>query len=505
MSSNTICLLVKQGKKTSRICVDPAWVSRWQFLSDIIEDVGGGDVEWEYGYVSELQTWVKLNELMDTEVPIRHPEKGKKLEEMGIMSEPIPLSSVLHVVQFMNPVDNSYLLHCSIDDKLQDNVRRENYKLLGEYIRNRGDRMEPLYYNIDPEQDVPGIYYNFYLNRDPAYGYEVNMHLIALREMSEDVQQFIRDLPLATVTGVFYQAYYRTITKGYKETKEDKWMEEVPWYLIDWKDVALFCASEIRVLRREYGILSDIRGLIEADAIPAAHLQQIGQWRRPREFHVARLQGFLEINHDKAILPFILSDVPLPERYDSYGGDVYVTLVYNKKGVVSLQIPHAADFMTRIANYIKRKEYKIYGGEDLYEGAYNVYYLIASNSLRKPTKINRKKVHELWYAMQLVNIAVICNTSKDRIVDSLEYPAIAERIASTLGISMLEGYTKFLYDIVEENLELPDPAKDMIRARIELFVEAAIQVIAAAEGDGGFVEWPTIEEVEEKREMVKKP
>jgi hypothetical protein len=522
-SSASICLLVK----TKKICVPPAWVHRWQFLVDII-DFGSREANWTYTSLEELQRWMKLNELMDNETPIR----SSYLDDTHNVYTPkvspaILLSSIYLVIQFMNPVDGSYLLHCSIDEKVSD--RLKYYKALGGYIRSRGEMMQCL--NRDMTLKGAGMHHNFYLSNDPAYGVGVydlkhsQDRVMKLSEMNEDVQDWIRQLPLDVPTALLYQGYYKTLTKGYKRTKEDNWMNEVPWYLLNWQDIATFCPGTIRMCEETtYGPYGVIRDLIKTDDeknLPTENRTSSPIIKKARkitegprtyksyvrvnaEMRIQRLIENKEGYYAPSELPYVLSDLPLPNRYDAMSNQVVLSV--DKQGETSLLIPHADDFMTRLGNYIARVQYSRHGDDENGFAYLGSYAILGDVFIDRSPRLKNKKMHEMWYALYELGIATFCGERARRVIDSLEYPDVCRRIADTLGTKMLMGIANYFLTMVNDepnDTTISPNTNAVITKRMDLFVDAAAEVIAM-DGETPFQKWPTVY-VEQKKMYKKKP
>ena len=127
--------------------VPEAWIPRWQFLVDYLEEIGT-EVQWNYTDVAAVDKWIALNENMDDVAERRSKKKlprknARLLEDLRSKDWPydrkwISLTDVYGVVEFMNPVNDDYLLHIVIEDTLSEQRKKEMYARLGRYVVTSG-------------------------------------------------------------------------------------------------------------------------------------------------------------------------------------------------------------------------------------------------------------------------------------------------------------------------------------------------------------------------------
>lgn len=123
--------------------ISEKWVQRWQLLKDFRED-NGSLMMWTYTPPAEILQWIELNKKLDA-----GSEKYKTTKLNFTTAEyvalfpseaypnPISVSSIYATLQYMNAVDAEYLLGCYIDETLPDTVRKQLYKDLGHYVREK--------------------------------------------------------------------------------------------------------------------------------------------------------------------------------------------------------------------------------------------------------------------------------------------------------------------------------------------------------------------------------
>ena len=125
--------------------IPESWIGRWHFLTDYREEIESDVVQWNYTDVAAVDKWIALNENMDDVETRRSKKKFPPNDNKNILryalSKEWPfdrkwavLSEVYNVIEFMNPVSDSYLLYVIIDVALTEQRRREAYERLGRYV-----------------------------------------------------------------------------------------------------------------------------------------------------------------------------------------------------------------------------------------------------------------------------------------------------------------------------------------------------------------------------------
>lgn len=489
--------VLRVGRKT--VEVPEAWVSRWTFISDIYHELGERSVKWTYSPLREVEDWVLLNRAMDNKNTTH-----------------IPLSSIWATIQFMNPTDTSYLRHLIIDPALPDPVRKRLLGELGSSIRQAGKR--PQYNDYNYPSGTPGLYYHFYLDADPAWGYyNVNKGTtVALENMREDTRALILSMPLDIITGIMYQTHLKSV--GQKRTREDHWMEEIPWYYVNWKDVALFAANRVE----DWDLLTnDFFNLVVLDDENRIYWSREDEWvqmeqgtltfplwrallqaRTPVQLYYDNRKSLLDsIARNLEVyerrmpneLPFRLTEVLVPTVHER-GYSIWlqnsvghVKLIIPRSGKLTVQIPHFADFWNAQMRYMSRTDKRVeVPSDDVAWDDFGLYVFAGSVAMYKARKAGRNGLHEVDYALFLMNLCLFCNDREQRQVDSVEFPDVCRRIEETLGTKTLEAYSNHLL-LLSEAEDIPH----VPRLRLLAFVEAAVGVIGE-EPATSFLTFPSI-------------
>lgn len=510
----TETFLLRVGKKV--VEVKPHWIVRWDFINDIYNDLGSRSTEWTYSPYSELKGWVRLNEDMD-----------------DYHGNPVPLSTIWQTIQFMNPSDPSYLLYSEIDPLLSDSVRERLLGELGAFIRRRGERPE---YHDYEYSGAAGLYYHFYLERDPAYGiYTMTRPTgpgnIKLDEMRPDIQELILSIPLDIISGIMQQTWQRSV--GHKRDREDSWMEEIPWYYVNWRDVALFAPNRTRSFEVIDGGLINLVRLDDENrafwdreeegrvpdntnrqSLPLASMTPVQRYYHERNQRLESVGDDVRVYRHRMPneLPYKLAGLVAPLVDETSGHSLWlensvghVRLTVSKGGKVTPQIPRFSDFWDAMVVYMSlpSERVRVPYGEPDWDG-FGLYDLIGSTEMRNPYKVAKNKLHELNYALLLMNVCLFCDGRVERQIDSMEYPSICRRIGATLGTKTLEAYANYLLLMSEDTSSYKE---DLLagagRARVLRFVEDALEAVGEEETTG-FITLPTITP-EEAVQVGRKP
>lgn len=194
-------LKIDRGILSPRSCSIPEnWIKRWQFLSDYLEETQQTEVTWNYTGIEEVKVWRDLNIAMDAEEKsYTHPsisltrDRVKKLLVPKSLAVPkkyrhrrplILQSAVDRIAQFMNSVDDEYLLHTVIDRKMSQERRRVLYHQLGRALLSSGERVSSSDHGFESyKQTVESLYY-------PSDLEETDDVLVAVRDVLDKTPIF---------------------------------------------------------------------------------------------------------------------------------------------------------------------------------------------------------------------------------------------------------------------------------------------------------------------------
>lgn len=444
----------------SRIKIPERWIGRWSLLSDLRDEMGATSLEWTNTSREELEKWVELNEIMD-----RKEKRGYHL---------FPLSPLWSTIVYMNPSSSLYLMYCQIDGALPDETRRTLYGDLGRYIRGGG---RPTYLTARNKNNK-GLYYNFDLAYDPVYGVNVAQHrhsttLLPFSEMDQEIQEKVISLPYNTLTGILQSAYYIYSSGDYKKSEEDSWWDEIPWHLVNWKDVVRFHNGPLDA-RTTHNMLADYyRDLAEC---------------KDREKKMRKLFSYRSTCCSN--VPYLLADEEPPRRQledsieytgmDSTGARFI--LVLGDDGVLIPKIPHFHLFWDRYLSYLSRVGTFLFSSGELTRLDHlGLFHLIArTRQQHNFPVIGKRSTKDLREGLWELSVALICQSRRRRYIDSMEYESVCQRLYDFLGPRTVEVFSTFLLDTLDNG------ANDAYingaeRERVMLFATAAAKVMSEAD------------------------
>ena len=262
------------------------WVQRWQLLKDFRED-NGSLMMWTYTPPAEILQWIELNKKLDAGL-----EKYKTtrldfttgeydaLFPSEAYPNPIPVSSIYATLQYMNAVDAEYLLSCYIDETLSDAIRKNLYKDLGHYIREK----ELVFtYRLTTAQQY-GTHQNAGLLQDPMMikrviardDFHTQLYYSDETTREADMKKAYEDAlayPFDILVGIIHTAaQHQTAVlevKTIERPEASKWelktwkLPEVPWWLVRWDDVRTMHFTE------------ETRNLLNAIVNRAPHREEV--------------------------------------------------------------------------------------------------------------------------------------------------------------------------------------------------------------------------------------
>lgn len=448
MTEDSQPFILTRGKE--RVVVKRSWITRWSFLSDLVDELHVTTAEWNYTPFSQLRLWARVNEGMDRS---RAP------------APLVALSSIWDTIDFMSPSDASYLQYVEIDSALPDGLRRGLYDELGSLIRRRGER--PIYLQNDVSCGA-ALYYHFDLYHDPAYGVAVDSdRTLYLQQMPEEVQELVLSIPNGIITGIMHQTYLKSMADSSPLGEE-----EIPWYYVPWRDVALFYPH---ALGTYYRVHQDVRRSLSKSV---------------DELEVEELRvRVLAHATDPYTLPFILSDVQPPDTpLDEHSSYVAVR---STGGSVVVDMPRFSEFWDGLMDYILRVPHRLSfdqndeGGvpySDAGGVGLGLYSILASPD---PDDIAEETRYEqgadatydfidgfttLWQALSEYNVFLFCGTRNRRQVETVEYPSLCRRIVTLVGKKTLKAYAHYFRSLLEDGRLASAP-----RLRMLEFVEVALK------------------------------
>lgn len=225
-TSNDLTLVVKNGAARYSVPVKWAWIHRWQFLDDIVKDLGVSQIDWTPTDMRSVTLWVELNKRMD--------------ERLTSKAEMLHMTELSRVLSYMNPYTDEYLRYVYIDDTLAPEVRKDLYHRLGRYIRSQGEK--PIYLSYSNYREggyrwdvgdvvtdlILGIHYNLNLTDDILYRAPHTVYPPQILELLLQSQ-------LSTATGILHTAWL--LSRSYPHNHNKNPLLEVPWHLIRWDDL----------------------------------------------------------------------------------------------------------------------------------------------------------------------------------------------------------------------------------------------------------------------------
>ena len=258
------------------------WIRRWRLLSNIREDIGTTSVPWNTTSLSTVQKWVKLNEAMDKAekaATIELSSMGVKMGSHNSMMEayesilksksdavPYPnnltglddnydlslmrlvrrasegkgnqflMSELYDILQYMDSVDDRYMLHMVIDESLSFNRRKEMYEKMGVFMTSH---LYPPNPEIPSTTDMVTILYLMYyrtIEREEVYR-AAESDLDVTREL-DDLVESINKLPYIRLIGIFASAFNYTSFKGHENLQHYNAPNDLTYLLnVNWDDV----------------------------------------------------------------------------------------------------------------------------------------------------------------------------------------------------------------------------------------------------------------------------
>jgi hypothetical protein len=476
-------LVVKEKGKKRSIVIKDSWIERWSFLSGIISELEVTEIPWTYTSGNELDSWVSLNNRMD---------RAKKIYD------PLLLSTFWSTVQFMTPVDENYLLYCKIDEALPLKTREELYLALGRHIRDKGERRPyteiPKYFTRNrPYADrVDGLYQNFQLFLDPAYsiqGEELwdKTKMVPNRDLDDQLRDIIRDCyKLNVATGIMQTAYYSSMSTQREKTKEDRYLYEVPWDYVNWKDVITFVPNITTFLHHK-GINKSIYEI---------HIGRYTNYIANLVFDFARddmVRSVTKLLSSRSPHAGCIEEIlagASPETKERSTQTQLAVKVMKDDNTISILVPEPKLFIAKMLQYYK------------YTASFSMNRLLdpLEGSIRRIPIVTKLNAEE---ALSWVIYLTGMQAKIARAIDSSEFPVLCRTIASTLGEDVLETCVESVIRPTER--EKPAWYQGLFDSleteKKRLFCEAALTVLEEGDLPRGFSEWPTMKYVKEWNEV----
>lgn len=484
-------LVTKKGV----VSVKSLWIPRWHFLSDIVEELDAKRLEWSYTSFKLLKNWAVLNEHMDAGIRTRHAK--------------LTLSSLKAVVGFMNPVNAEYLIYCYIDEDLSAGERARYYEELGAYIRRRGERLPyskvpkkygnlartVAGYGVGIRVHTPGLYHNFHLFLDPAYGVSPSGtedgNTIAFDNLGEHVRNFLLDVPILNIaTGIMHTAFYLSTSSDRTKRDDDRYLSEIPWYYVPWHDV-------LRLVPQAVGLLqnSNVNTLVYMLAKGGYSVSEWNSVAREYNDPISRIEDMAD--HLRGLLyaprdePSALVAQLAGERSTSLNGSAQqIELLVGDDGTVSLQIPNAPLFLRRLTTSLSAGVNSGAFTDQDYRSS--ILFPMTLLYIDSASYVTNKKtsIHANGALGHIISL-MARGSRQARVIDSTEYPALCDSIASHLGYSVLELYATVMVELTVP--AGPEDIRDLVEAKkAESFCEAAIDSLNGKREEKHFTSWPTI-------------
>lgn len=115
------------------VVIKKEWIKRWEMLSDMVDDVGEGCLDWTYTSLPTLQLWVDLN--------------GSEL----VTDHLLLYTRLSSIISFMRPTSNTWLLHLYLDCEDRE-VRMKCYDMLEKVLKK--NKPEPYNSEIKKYEEV---------------------------------------------------------------------------------------------------------------------------------------------------------------------------------------------------------------------------------------------------------------------------------------------------------------------------------------------------------------
>ena len=468
------------------------WISRWQLLIDIVEDMGKKDpIILSSLSLNQVTQWIELNRRIS-----KNPSKYHILD----------LSSCWEVVRFMRPSTTDYLLHCNIDQKLEERDRRLLYEELGLYIRKRGIRM--LYAT---KTDKKGLHDNLGLADDLAYGISVKkvngysiLGELPFSSFDERIQKRILDADLNVITGIMHTTSYVSSSINHKNKLYTSF--ELPWYLIPWDDVVKFGYCHPRLYHNQkhslYSVLDAIVRYSQTNRQANTNVKNVitrvcSNIITPNEIHdkglmdcigeYVRYIGDFEQSVNK--IPGMMSSDP---TYDDNVVQM-VTLSQSNDGRLGVLVDEFSDLLAiyckRLDSFaINMKKYKVEDGcyaKSRIEFCKKLIHGLFLNEPPSLCRMNSKK-EDTTLDNAICHLVRCCwYFGNGKVPQTSEYINICNKIVSTLG-------SRFLTSFVGIIMAYIDTVTDgTLEEKMVLFVSQTVDIIDKSTKKN-MQQWPVI-------------
>lgn len=471
-------VLVVEGK---RLIVKGEWINRWEALSNVVSEMGARELNWTLNSTTEMQQWIKLNKMMDAGYSQFNP-RINRLHDVDL----IDLTKVWRVVDNMIPLNDSWLTYVLIDDSLPILEKRKWYMRLGRYVRSNRIRLP---YNI-PREEPTGIHFNLHLENDLAYGSEI------LRDFDSyppAIRDAIINLPSYNLaTGVIHTGWvYSNSSSYYVNEWERKYLEEVVWDAIRWIDMidmdapGLLVSFYTEVSARFINV--QIEDIVEGTGEPELHDVVLGLiegvdspfWRATEDAMIASERKI----EKSSIIPF-LAGVRLNVFLEP---QAVLVERHGPNRPTIIKVPKPALYMKRVCELYRR----IQPDEMLDE--LTSRFTFPSVGLQDGSAINPLG----GINVMLNHIAIDTRLYIDPKVGQYtyyelhpeNYDAALRKIASTLGVELLEIIVEGALDMIDRMQSYPEDAGQS--ARLSVMAAAGVEVLETETGYD-FVRWPVI-------------
>lgn len=252
------------------------WVRRWRLLSNIKEDLGITSVPWTNTGIVAVKKWVRLNEAMDKteqlmnmKIPGRialgsysnimdaytnkvrsqsdantYPLTGLSNYDVQVtnlardmnVQDQFLMSDLYDVLQYMDPVSDSYLLHIVVDEALSFNRRKETYEKMGAFMASHLFSANPEIPSVTEMTTILYLLYYRTKERDEIYTDTVNEPGVAAE--LDSLIYSINKLPYIRLLGILAGAFNFTSSKGHKNLQQYNAPNDTTYLLdVNWNDV----------------------------------------------------------------------------------------------------------------------------------------------------------------------------------------------------------------------------------------------------------------------------
>lgn len=432
MALNDTGLTLVAGKTS--IPIEPRWIPRWGFLSDLVEDMSGSatSIEWTRTDVWSLLEWKHLNAMMDTLTELHKKANFRPLS--GNLIRFVSLEGVWEVIDFMRPVNGEYLLFTTIDEDLSAERRRGAYESLGRYIRGSGIR--PVYAESSVIHAHMKIHENCLLFRDPVYNDLV-------RTDEELMSEALSNEDINIVTGILHIANRDVrgpIDFGLRVT------EEIPWNLIRWNDVV--------EMTRPFELSNLQTAPILSSRTPEDKKREmLAKMNDVYDNPGAIRQG--NLHH-------LLAGSAPPET-EHFGFPVTALSLTES---LSLVVPAPDELVSRLISWYQAGE-----------GAQIAKWIISVGTPQDIPMMNNKTAIGRLLPEIVVRMAWGTGVER-RPIDSLEYPELSRKVYEGLGTNVLLIIATEALKRIQGDLS---SVSRLAKAKLERLAEAALEVIESTE------------------------